>query len=366
MRIRRVLALALALLALFALCHAPGSRFWRAGRLLLALSTPPAAAAAVIETELTLPGRDGPIRARLYQRADAPRAPGLVIGHGVHFKGINEGRLVPFARELARAGRTVLTPELRDLTEYRITQQGERILVDSVSYLSAKSEWVSGPRVGLLGFSFAGGLSLVAAGRPELEGKLDYVTSVGGHHDMARVLRFLISHQIETPHGVRAMKAHDYGLVVVVLDNIEHFVDEADQSTLARALRLWLHDDRASARALASERTTASGERLFGLLEAGRLAELGPKLSELVSSKQSALAELSPGGRLKDIGVPVYLLHGSHDSVIPASEVEWADLELGSAPHQALISPLLRHVEVDKSGSIGEELALVDLMAKML
>jgi nitrite reductase/ring-hydroxylating ferredoxin subunit len=34
--------------------------------------------------------------------------------------------------------------------------------------------------------------------------------------------------------------------------------------------------------------------------------------------------------------VPVYLLHGSHDSVIPPSETDWAAFELDSQPHEAV------------------------------
>lgn len=366
MRTRRLIAVCLALLALVSLAHPPLSRWWRAGRLLAALASPPAEATPLVETELTLPGRDGPIRARLYRRADATRAPGLVVAHGVHYRGIDERRLVPFARELARAGRTVLTPELRDLTDYRITSQGERIISDSVSWLSARRDLVNEERVGLLGFSFAGGLALVAASRPELDGKLAYVTSIGGHHDLTRVLRFLVSDRIETPAGVSTMKAHDYGLVVVAYGNVEHFVEPADQATLRDALRLWLHEDRAAAVARASERSTASGERLFQLVERGRLAELSPELLRLLATRRAELAELSPAGRLGHVGAPVYLLHGSADSVIPPSEAEWADRELNGAPHQALVSPLLEHVEVDGRGAFAHQLRLVDLMAKML
>lgn len=366
MNSRRAFALLLGVVALVSLAAPPASRFWRAGRLLTALASPPAETAALIETDLTLPGRDGPIRARMYRRTDVLRAPGLVVAHGVHYRGIDERRLVPFARELARAGRVVLTPELRDLTDYRITSQGERIIADSVRWLSAQSDVVSEDRVGLLGFSFAGGLSLVAASRPELEGKLAYVTSIGGHHDLPRVLRFLVSDRIETPTGESQMKAHEYGLVVVAYGNVEHFVEPADREVLRDALRLWLREDRPAAIARASQRTTASGEHLFRLVESGNLRALGPELMALLDSKKVELGELSPAGRLDHIGAPVYLLHGSGDSVIPPSEAEWADRELGGAPHQALVSPLLEHVEVDHEGGLSERLALVDLMAKML
>ncbi len=154
--------------------------------------------------------------------------------------------------------------------------------------------------------------------------------------------------------------------MVVAYGNVEHFVEPADQATLRDALRLWLHEDRAAAVARASERSTASGERLFQLVERGRLAELSPELLRLLETRRAELAELSPAGRLGHVDAPVYLLHGSADSVIPPSEAEWADRELNGAPHQALVSPLLEHVEVDGRGAFAHQLRLVDLMAKML
>jgi hypothetical protein len=44
-----------------------------------------------------------------------------------------------------------------------------------------------------MGISFAGGLSVVAAGRPALRDHVAYVFSFGGHGDMQRVLRYLCS-----------------------------------------------------------------------------------------------------------------------------------------------------------------------------
>jgi hypothetical protein len=62
----------------------------------------------------------------------------------------------------------------------------------------------------------------------------------------------------------------------------------------------------------------------------------------------------------------VYLLHGSHDSVIPPSETDWAALELGPHPHDALVSPLLEHVSVAGESDLGDKLALVKFMANMM
>ena len=215
---------------LAAVSLSPARRWWKAGVMLTALSSAQAAAPPpserpdpdrLIEEDVTVPGRDGPIRARIYRRAEQARGRGLVVAHGIHHEGMNERRMVPFARELARAGRVVLTPELADLADYRITRQGVAIIRDAALYLGARQDIVSEARVGLLGFSFAGGLALVAAAEPELAGRVELVTSVGGHHDLGRVLRFLIRNQIETPAGVVRKQAHDYGLVVLLYGAVD-------------------------------------------------------------------------------------------------------------------------------------------------
>jgi pimeloyl-ACP methyl ester carboxylesterase len=367
--------LALCALALALLLSTPLLGWWRAANFLIALSAPvPVASRAspakvldrdVLEEHLTLPGSSGPIPARLYLPTNA-NGRGIVVAHGVHYRGIDERRLVRFARELARSGLLVLTPELSELADYRITLHGVSVIRDAVRFLSARQGDALQPRVGLLGFSFAGGLGLVAATDTETAKRLSFVTSVGGHHDLARVLRFLIHDRVETPQGIRKMRAHDYGLLVLVYANLERFVPAADFAIVHQALKAWLQERRTQALSLASRRTTLEAERLWLLVEGEKLRELGPQLETILLEQQSELAALSPRGHLRAFRVPVYLLHGAADTVIPPSELDWARLELGAGAHQALVSPLLDHVEVSGEAELADRIALVRFMAHIL
>jgi dienelactone hydrolase len=369
------LFVALLVVSFAVLAAAPLSRWARAVEFLRDLAEAPAkpspAASSqqqprLTEEDVRVPGKDGPIRARLYYPTDRPGARGIVVAHGVHHEGIDERRLVPFARALARTGHVVLTPELAELADYRITASGIDVIRRSVLYLALRDVHVDGEPVGLLGFSFAGGLSLVAATDPGIARHLEFVTSVGGHHDLGRVLRFLVSNRIETPSGTRDEKAHEYGLVVLVYGNLERFVPAADLLAMRAGVKAWLEEDRPRARRLASERKTAESDRLWKLLEGGAVQKLAPELEAVLAEKERELGALSPRGRLGRVGVPVYLLHGSHDSVIPPSETDWAALELGSHPHDALVSPLLEHVSVAGAAGLSEKLALVRFMANMM
>ena len=357
------------------LSWSPARRWWKAGVMLTALSSAQAAAAPraaqpdpdrLIEEDVTVPGRDGPIRARIYRRADQPRGRGLIVAHGIHHEGMHERRMVPFARELARAGRVVLTPELTDLADHRITRNGVGAIRDAALYLGGRQDIVTEPRVGLLGFSFAGGLALVAAAEPELADRVEQVTSVGGHHDLGRVLRFLIRNEVEAPAGVARKQAHDYGLVVLLYGAVDRFVPEADRGAMRDALRASLHQDPEGARARATALRTDEGRRLWRLVEAQQLQEMAPAFEAIVRERDGELALLSPAGRLAGLGVPVYLVHGTGDSVIPASETEWASRELAGAPHVALVTPLIEHVEVNGTAGFGDKLALLRFIANII
>jgi dienelactone hydrolase len=350
--------------------YSPAIRHVRAVQFLQQLSGSPAAQSArgslVRSEDITIPGKDGPIRGRLYFRGDAPARSGIVVAHGVHYRGIDERRLVPFARALAESGLAVLTPELAEIADYRITRGGVDVIRDAVRYLASRRDRVASEQVELLGFSFAGGLSLVAAQDAATAAHLTSVTSVGGHHDLRRVLRFLIHNEIETPKGVVRSQAHEYGLVVLIYGNLEHFVPAADLPAMRAGFQAWLQEDRKRARAAAESRTTPEAERLWQLLENQQLQTLAPELDRLLAGQSAELAGLSSVGRLQQLTMPVYLLHGSHDSVIPPSETDAAALELDGAEHQALVSPLLEHVEVSKTASLAEKLALVSFMARLL
>ena len=348
----------------------PAARYVRAAQFLTRLAQKPSASASAatrLSTEdVTIPGKNGPIRGRLYFRAGAAPSPGIVVAHGVHYRGIDEGRLVPFARALAESGLTVFTPELRDLADYRITESGVDVIRDSVAYLATRHDRVSGEQVRLMGFSFAGGLALVAAEDPKTARLLSSVTSVGGHHDLARVLHFLIHDEIKTQKGVIHQHAHDYGLVVLVYGNLEYFVPPQDLPAMRAGFQAWLQQDQKRARAAAAASTSPEAERLWQLLEKQKLQTLAPELDSLLASQQAQLAALSVAGHLRALRLPVYLLHGAHDSVIPAYETDAANLELDGSEHQALVSPLVEHVEVSKTASLVDELALVSFMAKVL
>jgi dienelactone hydrolase len=320
----------------------------------------------VVASDFPLP--EAGTRARLYLPSDldhgAADVPGVVIVHGVHWKGIDEPRLQRFATTIAASGVAVLTPEIRELCDYRIDAASIDTIGASAQALSAR---LGGRPVGVMGLSFAGGLSLVAATDARYAPSFAFVVAVGAHDDLGRVLRFFTSNESPRPDGTTLrLQAHDYGAVVLVYSHAEDFFPAADLPAARDALRSWLHEDFDAARSRAQALSPEAAIKMKQVFSHDSVA-LAPELDAEVGRLSPQLAAVSPGAHLAAIRVPVFLLHGAGDRVIPSSETEWLAHDTPRAMlRAALISPAIEHVELEGKPSLGDELALVHFMGDVL
>ena len=138
----------------------------------------------------TVPTRQGDVAAQWYRPDGRIRRAALLVP-GIHSMGIAEPRLTALAQDLAGSGVAVMTMALPDLMGYRITARSADVIEDAVAWMAAQPDLAPDGRVGMVGISFAGGLSIVAAGRPSIRDKVAFVVSFGGHGDLARVLKYL-------------------------------------------------------------------------------------------------------------------------------------------------------------------------------
>ena len=188
-------------------------------------------------SDLRVPTRHGPVRARLYRPLETRRGRTVVLTSGVHADGIDEPRLVKLAGDLAAGGHTVLTPEPGDLLRYEITPRLPDIIEDAAAWAAGQPELAPDGKVSLFGISFSGGLSVVAAGRPALKDRVAATLSFGGHGDLPRVLAFLCTGEL--PDG-RRLTPHDYGVVVILLNVADRLVPPEQVEPLRAGIRTFL------------------------------------------------------------------------------------------------------------------------------
>jgi len=309
-----------------------------------------------------VPTPSGPIRARLYMPRDRPRAPGMVIVHGVHHLGIDEPRLVAFARAMSSSGIRVLTPELLSLADYRV----ERDSIDLIGYSARALSASVGQKVGVLGLSFAGGLVLMAAADPQFTPYIGFVVSVGAHDDLERVSQFLVTSRIQRPDGsILTMPAHEYGALVLIYSHVEDFFPAVDVPIARESLRLLLWEKVEESRKRAEQLSPESRQKME-LLFGGHVEVLAAEIEGAIARHQAEMSPVSPRGHLGALQVPVLLLHGAADNVIPPSELLWLQQDVPPrALKSALISLAISHVDMQGKPSLADTLRLVHFMAQI-
>lgn len=359
---RRHLLLGLGVLGLGGAGLATTSHSFRAARLLFAL-----------RGQTLANGRPPPPRAETDLHGTRYRTYGpeardaiatVIVAHGVHHHGMDDPRLIQLAQEWASLGYRIVTPHLEALTRYRID-------TTSVTELERRvlAEATPDSPVGLLGFSFGGSMALLCAREPTVAQRLKYVASIGGYHDLERTLRSLVTHVVEGPSGSVPRRAHEYGALLVLLDQLPELDLGVDQTTLERALLHLLRESRTTAYQQRDLLRTARGRQLFAAIEEHQIKRYAPQILGILERKRGRLARISPKGQLAQLKTRVILLHGSSDDIIPPEETLFAALELaqsGAPPSLTLISPLLSHSHLDKHPDVLETWRLIHALAQLM
>jgi dienelactone hydrolase len=326
----------------------------------------------VTEAPVTISWRQGQLRGRTYTPSDLSGRP-IVLVPGVHAAGIDEPRLINFAREIAATGHPVVTAELTDLTRYQITPRTTDMIEDAANWASENWARVLPARhrtAAIMGISFGGGLSIVAASR--MGGRVGWVLSFGGHGDLPRTLRYLCTGLL--PDG-SVRPPHDYGVVIILLGVADRMVPPEQVEPLRQGILAFLNashldmvDKPRAALEFARAKTLAESlpepARTFMMWVNTRdVARLGPALLPHVSA-MGGDAALSPM-RNAPPSAPVYVLHGADDNVIPAAESETLarDLRARGGRVTQLSTPLITHAEVDHPPGIAEIWRLIRFWA---
>jgi pimeloyl-ACP methyl ester carboxylesterase len=304
------------------------------------------------------------VPAHVYIPRGVSFAPGIVLIHGMHRLGIDDPRLVSSARAVASSGFFVMTPLVPDIADYRV--EGESAELIGVAAHSFAQE-IKLPKVGILAISFSGGLALLAASDPHDSGSIAWVASVGGYYDLAHVLRFFATGEAVLPDGsIEHMQPHEYGPLIVVYDEPQDFFAPQDVQVAHQALRLLLAEQGKASEALTKSMTPADQEIMQRIYHKQR-ASFAPAILAEIGKRGEELAAASPAGHLQSLHVPVLLLHGSDDIIIPPTEMLWLQRDIPKKYLlDALISPAIGHVNFDAKLTLRDRLALVHWMVLMI
>lgn len=306
----------------------------------------------------------GLLRARLFLPVGVAHPQGMVAVHGIHHLGMDEPRLMSFARAVAGTGLAVLTPQIDALADYHVDAASIADIGDSAAWLDDR---LGGHKVTVTGISFAGGLSLLAASDARYAPHIRALVLMGAYDDLPRVSRFLATGIQELPNGTsEPHPAHDYGASVFVYAHLNQFFPAADLDAAHEALRDWLWEQPDKAK-IAMEKLSPPARATMDALLNRRIDEMRPRILSAIQTDEPELEAISPSGKLASLRVPVFVLHGSADNIIPPAESLWIAKDI---PHgrlrTLLITTAFSHVDPEKHAPLMEELRLVRFVAGVL
>ena len=333
----------------------------------------------VVQPRHQVPTRYGDVPARMYVPDGTSRRTVLLVP-GIHSMGIEEPRLTALADDLAGAGVKVMAMALPDLQAYRITPRATDVIEDAVTWMSQRSDLAPDGRVGVVGISFAGGLSISAASRPSIRDKVAFVLSFGGHGDLNRVLRYLTTGEAPQVAGLETHPPHDYGVAVILYGLADRGIVPVDQVAglrkgietflLASQLTLVNMDQAnatfAKARAMAME-LPEPARTYLNYVNDRAVSKLGPALAPYLHQLGAEDPALSPERVEHPASAALFLLHGSGDTVIPPAEsaIFSESLRRKGADVHVLLSELITHAEVNRAATYVDVLKLVSMWAQV-
>jgi pimeloyl-ACP methyl ester carboxylesterase len=278
---------------------------------------------------------------------------------------MNEPRLEAFASAMAACGLQVLTPELPDIKDYHIGASSIASIGDTAAWMDHES---GGRPVGVMGLSFSGSLSLLAAVEPQYRPDIKFVVAVGSEDEMSRVANYYLTGEDLRPNGkTEVLTPHEYGALVLEYQSLEDFVPAPDRDAVRLVLRNHLYEDVPGERAALAKLTPVQAAEAKQLMDT-----TSPITRRMIAESDArhlaAMAGVSPNGHLAQLETPVFLLHGEADNIIPSAETQWLEKDIPKNEMQAsLISPVLSHLDLDDKGpTFADQWRLVRFFAKML
>ena len=297
---------------------------FRASRFLLELTRDAPPQSSVWQTSL---GTGLP--AAIYEPTDPIRGV-LVLVHGMTDRGAEDPRIVRLADALAHAGYRIVVPTFHDIRDARIRGSSVDEVAEAIEAVARHGGLGARRPVGVIGPSFSGAIALRAVSR--VSALVSTVLAIGAFHDPRAVVDFLfLEDEIDR-----------YGRYVV-LSNYLPLLRDRD-SALEEALRVAIADDKRVEKHLPTllESLSEGQRQRFRLLtdDFGGRREVLERLHRTLTSELAAIA-VDP----RQIDVPVILLHGRDDRVIPAEQSRSLHRRIRAhgGSSTLVVTPLLSH-----------------------
>ncbi|MEQ6341206.1 MAG: alpha/beta hydrolase [Gammaproteobacteria bacterium] len=259
-------------------------------------------------------------RGDLYLPGEGLPGAGIVLVPGIVPEGKDDPRLVALAHTLARARFAVLVPDMPGFRAMRVRPSDARAVADAFVFLVSRSDLAPKGRAGMVAFSYAVGLTVLAALENDVRNKARFVVGVGGYYDLTRVITFFTTGYFQENGQWRHIQPSPYGKWVFVDSSKDYLRNPQDRAILDAMVRIKLRDNRADISHLAPE-LDPEGRAVYDLLTNTDPARTPALIQPLPSEILADMTRLTLANKnLKHLKTRLMLIADRNDNIIPYTE----------------------------------------------
>ena len=272
---------------------------------------------------VTFPGGGRQMDATLYRPAQSRPgtrpATGVILVHGVNEAGKDDPRIVWLADLLARSGFTVLTPDFLGFKSLTVRTSDVEELVSSVQYLAERREDVAGGQVGLIGFSYGAGPTILAAADPRVRDLVQFVVSFGGYYDLLDVITFVTTGYYEFGNVRGRIVPNEYTRWIFLRYNLDLIPSTRDRRILQDIADAKAKDPVVDAGPVAAS-LGPEGRAAYELLVNRDPVKVPLLVEALGPSVREQIRFLSPSRVIRNLRGRLFIVHSNPDDFMPMTE----------------------------------------------
>ena len=231
---------------------------------------------------------------------------------------MDDARLINFADALARCGYVALVPEFVNLKEFRVRPTDVDEIVGAYEYLE-RFPGVDPDRMGFFGFSYAGGLAVLAANDPRVADRVRFCFMLGSYYDLRSIAIYATTGYYRENGGWTYLEPRHTGKWAFLKNMLEFVDDDEDRVLLSSVADAKLAGDARDLSATADS-LGAEGARLYELMTcddpdraAALIEDLSPRILDFFD-------RLSLRGNIDDVTAHLIIAHGRDDNLMPYTE----------------------------------------------
>ncbi|EMY70471.1 alpha/beta hydrolase family protein [Leptospira vanthielii] len=271
--------------------------------------------------EISIPVRNGSLRADCYMPKSQSLGTIITI-NGLAPLGNRDPRFIIVNKSLNKLGYTVISPFFDEICDYKISLRNIDDIKDSILFISGQKDLCTSGKVSIFAPSFSGSLSLIAVSDKQIADRMNTICAIGAFANVDDIIGNLFADQ----------NLDEYGRMILLLNFLPLSIGE--NKSLFKAIKLAILDNYFKYKDNLLEPHFSKMKKVdrdfFENLKYDK--DFRMKHWNIILKKsgkdRELLSALSVTNHINSLNLPILLIHGLKDDVVPANESSMLHEEL--------------------------------------